>query len=267
MRSKKSGVKNWKINVQSLENAPSKYALPKYTVFFSEKLAERYKPTIYSHECLSGPPEAAYYRIVASEQTNELCIEYFYYWVYQYCIGSSHRYDYEPVFVYIRPAEGNDPYLIVNGGFGGPNCNFHKIEIRPKGGKRDRFAVHFEVKMSPKEYYPFGKDGNVISKGCSQKYPLKGGRDLQFNDMHSLFGIRACSNVFSGANYDLVGPRFNPPLKRLSDKILTQWYFKHYNHEDDMPFGHDVADPFTYPHIKYHYAREDLPRPVRPVQA
>ena len=260
MKSKKN-ISNLKTS-KNLENVASKYALPKYAVFFSDKLAQRYKPTIYAHECLSGPPEAAYYRIVANKQTNELCIQYFYYWVYQHCIGSSHRYDYEPVFLYLK-AEGHDPYLIVNGGFGGPDCNFHKIEIRPKGGRRDRFAAHFEVKMSPKEFYPFGKDGNVIYKGCSHQYPLKGGRDLQFNNLHPLFGIRACSNVFSGADYDLQGLKFNPLLKRLSDKILTQWYFNHYNREDDMPFGHDVADPFTHPYIKYHCAREELRRPTK----
>jgi hypothetical protein len=50
-------------------------------------------------------------------------------------------------------------------------------------------------------------------------------------------------------------------LKRLTDRILTQWYFKHYNHEDDMPFRYDVADPFTYPHIKYRPAKSDLLNP------
>ena len=265
----------------------SKYLLPKYKVLFSEKLAERYKPIIYSHECLSGPPEAVYYRIIAKEQQTRkkqllllLCIQYFFYWAYQRCIGASHRYDYEPIFIYVeeKEKESNNnnnnykdtnnnnsnpsPYLIVNGGLGGPDCNFHKIEIRPKSGKRERFGVHFDVKMSPKEYYPFGKDGNVKYKGCSHQYPLKGGRDLKFKkDSHPLFGIRACSNVFSGADYDLQGAIFNPPLKRLSDRVLTQWYFRHYNHKEDMPFGHDVADPFTYPYIKYHCAREKLPVP------
>ena len=81
------------------------------------------------------------------------------------------------------------------------------------------------------------------------------GKDLQFKGLHPLFGIRACSNVFSGARYDLQGDIFNPPLKRLTDRIFTQWYFKHYNHEDDMPFGHDVADPFKFPYIKYHPAK------------
>lgn len=77
--------------------------------------------------------------------------------------------------------------------------------------------------------------------------------------LHQLFGIRACSNIFSGAGYDLQGDIFSPPLKRRTDRILTQWYFKHYNHEDDMPFGHDVADLFTYPHIKYPQQNQIFP--------
>ena len=80
---------------------------------------------------------------------------------------------------------------------------------------------------------------------------------MQFEQQHSLFGIRACSNVFSGARYDLEGKKFDPPLKQLTDEVLKEWYFKHYNEEDDMPFGHDVADPFSYPYIKYHSAKED----------
>ena len=50
----------------------------------------------------------------------------------------------------------------------------------------------------PKPYYPFGKDGDVKCEGCCKIYPLDGD-DLQFEGQHPLFGIRACSNVFSGA--------------------------------------------------------------------
>jgi hypothetical protein len=186
-----------------------------------------------------------------------LCIQYFFFWRYQHCYMISHRYDYEPIFIFLKDKEAK-PFLIVNAGLGGANCRFHKNEIRPKKGKRDWLDIHFKVNLSPKEYYPFGKNGNVTYKGCSKKYPLNTSKDLQFNGLRPLFGIRACSNVFSGARYDLEGDTFNPPLKRLTDRILTQWYFKHYYHEDDMPFGHDVADPFTYPYIKYHSAKSDL---------
>src|SRR5262245_37191776 len=240
--------------VGELEKLRSKYALPRHSSLFSDKLAKEYEPILYSHECLSGPPEAVYYRILSKETTKELCLQYFFFWRYQHCYMISHRYDYEPVFIFLRDRE-KSPFLIVNAGLGGVDCRFHKNEIRPKSGNRDRSDFHFEVNLSPKEYYPFGKNGDVKYTGCSRKYPLDTKRDLDFKEGHPLFGIRACSNVFSGAEYDLRGDIFTPPLKRLTDRILTQWYFKHNNHEDDMPFGHDVANPFTYPYIKYHSAK------------
>ena len=246
--------------VEKLEKSRSKYALPKYSLLFSDDLAKKYVPIIYSHECLSGPPEAVYYRILSKITTKELCLQYFFFWRYQHCYMVSHRYDHEPVFIFLRDKE-TCPFLIVNAGLGGVDCGFHKNEIRPKSGKRDQFDIHFEVKLSPKEYYPFGKNGDVKCKGCSKKYPLDTKQDLKFKERHPLFGVRACSNVFSGAEYDLQGEIFGPLLKRLTDRILTQWYFKHYYQENDMPFGHDVADPFTYPYIKYHEAKSGLPKP------
>ena len=77
--------------------------------------------------------------------------------------------------------------------------------------------------------------------------------DLQFEEeYHSLFGIRSCSNVFSEAKGDIHGHGFNPPLKKLKDTVLRKWYFHHYGDANDMPFGHDIADPFTSPYIKFH---------------
>jgi hypothetical protein len=37
--------------------------------------------------------------------------------------------------------------------------------------------------------------------------------------------------------------RLNPPLKKSTDNVLNKWYFHHYENKDDMPFGHDIADP------------------------
>ena len=75
--------------------------------------------------------------------------------------------------------------------------------------------------------------------------------------MHPLFGIRACSNVFSGAEEHLVGEIFNPALKELTDTVLEEWYYNHYIDEDDMPFGHDIANPFSYPYIKYYHPTKE----------
>jgi hypothetical protein len=53
-------------------------------------------------------------------------------------------------------------------------------ELGLKDGRRDWLDVHFKVKLSPKEHYPFGKNGEVIYKGCSKKYPLNTNEDLKF---------------------------------------------------------------------------------------
>jgi hypothetical protein len=43
-----------------------------------------------------------------------------------------------------------------------------------------------------------------------------------------------------------------PRLKKLTDRILTRWYLHHYHDDNDMPFGHDISDPFSLPFIKFH---------------
>lgn len=238
----------------------SKYCLPEYRIYFDEEIADKYKPIVYSHECLSGDPKALYYRIV--RKSEEICIQFFFYWSRQWCMMSSHTHDYEPIFIYLKHIGQNNfsIELIVNGGLGGRDCGFHKNEIRPKDGQRSNSEVHFTTRLTQKPYYPFGKDGTLEYRGCEKTYPLSGD-DLEFKESHPLFGIRACSNVFSGAKYNIQGDKFDPPLKRLTDDVLTEWYFNHYNDEDDMPFGHDVADPFSYPYIRYRFAGNDLPKP------
>jgi hypothetical protein len=232
----------------------SKYLLPECKLFFSDRLADKYKPVVYNFLCQSGSPMALYYRIVAKDQRRDLCIQYFFYWDYQNCMGASHRYDYEPIFVYLKN-DSSSPQMIVNGGFSGPQCGFHINEIRPVKGERNHSPMSFSEKMCPEPYYPFGKGGNVNCEGCATYYPLDGD-DLTSEDTHPLFGIIACSNVFSGGKFSLRWERFNPPLKRLDDSTLDKWYFHHHdNREEDMPFGHDIANPFSYPYIKYHSAR------------
>jgi hypothetical protein len=250
------------INLLTLEEHESKYTLDGYKVFFSAKLARQYEPIVYAGVCMSGDPEAVYYRILQNDKKSEFCIQYFYYWKYQSCWPESHNYDYEPIFIYLKPEDPN-PYLIVNGGFAKEiNCRLHKNEVRPRKGKKDNDLQHIAANLSPYPYYPFGQDGNVKYDGCVKTYPLDTGEDLGFEEKyHPLFGIRACSNVFSGAEGDLHGQRFNPPLKKLTDNVLNKWYFHHYENKDDMPFGHDIADPFTPPYIKFHKpSKEEVER-------
>ena len=58
----------------------------------------------------------------------------FFFWRYQQYHMASHRYDYEPIFVYLKDKD-TKPHLIVNGGLGGASCSFHKNEVRPRTGK------------------------------------------------------------------------------------------------------------------------------------
>ena len=246
----------------TLKEHSTKYALEGYKVFFSTKLARQYEPIVYAGDSISGDPAAVYYRILQN-YNNEFCIQYFYYWEYQNCPPASHYYDYEPIFIYLT-FDDPKPYLIVNGGFAlGYGCNFHKNEVRPRKGKRDRDTQQVTTNLSPYPFYPFGKDGNLKYHGCVKTYPLDSGEDLRFegNSNRPLFGIRACSNVFSGAQDDLHGHKFNPSLKRLTDKVLSKWYFNHYKRTNDMPFGHDIANPFSRPYIKFHKpSREEVER-------
>jgi hypothetical protein len=256
----RSNSKN-RIELLTLTEHKTKYALKGYKAFFSTKLARQYEPIVYASECMSGDPQELYYRILQN-QNNKFCIQYFYYWQYQKCMMASHGYDYEPIFIYLKKkksaaadSDNNnlDLYLIVNGGLGGPNCHFHKNEVRPSHGRRDRNTKHITSKLSPHPFYPFGKNGNVQYHACVSTYPLDTRKDLQFEEeFRPLFGIRACSNIFSGAQGDLHGHRFKPPLKRLTDRVLDKWYFHHFKNRDDMPFGHDIADPFTSPYIKFY---------------
>lgn len=248
----------------------TKYALKEYKMFFSTKLARQYEPIIYSGECMSGDPDAVYYRILQREGRKdegphkeiELCIQYFYFWQYQSCMMTSHGYDYEPIFIYLKKSDESNPYLIVNGGLGGPDCRFHKNEVRPWNGKRNGRTRSITANLSPYPVYPFGQDGDIKCHECISIYPLDTGEDLQFEgEHHPLFGIRACSNVFSGAQGDLHGYKFKPPLKKLTDRVLDKWYFRHFKSKDDMPFGHDIADPFSLPYIKFHKpSREEVER-------
>lgn len=52
------------------------------------------------------------------------------------------------------------------------------------------------------------------------------------------FGEPTIFSAILNANAKIVKEELTPSdvglLKRLTDRILTQWYFKHYNHEDDM---------------------------------
>lgn len=248
-----------------LEEYNSKYATLELKVFFSDSLARRYQPIIYegnvpanSDDKNSTNAEGAYYRIVYNPNSNEICIQYFVYWLMQDCTGfvgiSNHKYDYEPIYIFIRPSNLQPVGIVNSGASSNPvtvlECRFHKTEIRRQEYiARDEIEESCVFTTSPSPFYPFGGSTGQKAMNCIKRYPIAG--TIYFENCTPLFGIYACYHVFSGAQDVLKGNRLDIPLRQLDDKVLEEWYWKHHNSPDEEPFGHDVSNPFEFPFIKY----------------
>ena len=224
---------------------------------FCDDMGNLYKPIIYGGDYSDPNPKASIIVSCLIVGTNRVCIQYFIYWLEQNCLGllpiADHTYDYEAIFIYLRPPE-IFPVGIVNTGYSkslGMSCRFHKTEIRREEyTERDFNEYEFPYKTSPAPSYPFGGSNGLNGSTCIRKYPLAG--TVYMKELQPLFGIASCSHVFSGAEKDLHGRVLSlQTLKRLDDKILHEWYFEHYKNVNEEPFGYDVSDPFDFPYIKY----------------
>lgn len=246
-----------------LEQFKSQFVVPRLDVYFCDSLAETYLPILYSGNEIydrnnpSVQPEGIYYRIMSNLTQAEYCIQYFVYWLDQNCtrfIGiSNHKYDYEPIYVYLKPSH-NMPIGIVNSGqskvLGLSKCRFHKTEVRGNNyNARDQVEVPWVFKTSKAPFYPFGGTDGVTGSNCIKRYPLAG--SIYFSEERPLFGLATCFHAFSGAENLLKGEQIEVPLKRFDDEVLTDWYENHSKNSDEEPFGHDVSNPFEFPHIKY----------------
>ncbi len=233
----------------------SEFTIDTLATYFCDSLASQYLPIVYGGDYANPPPYGIYYRILYDEPRTEYCIQYFLYWLEQNCLGrlplADHKFDYEPILIYLSPPERH-PIGIVSGGYSkylGPNCRFHKTEIRRKDIlERDSAEDKFEFKTSPSPYYPFGGQEGVKSHVCIKKYPMVA--SVYFEDTRPLFGIISCSHVFSGADKDIKGHRLGIEIKQLDDEILQEWY--NHNGPGEEIFGHDISNPFEFPYIKYY---------------
>lgn len=266
-----------------LEAAKSKYMVNGLDLYFCDDLASECMPQIfdpYGYGRKPEPPEGTYYRIINKIGTDNYCFQYYVYWPRQECVPidlkpssvwrrllrflgqkwPDHKFDYEPILVFYDFPRGS-PYLVVNNGLG-ENPTTHRIEIHSEETKeRDDADIESDFRTSPHPSYPFGgHDGREIKEWC-KKYPLMS--TIYFNDRHPLFGVTMCSHVFSGGEKyykkSIFGKKLvsfiedeslEIELKRLNDEVLDEWYLKQYT-GDEEPFGHDVSDPFRFPHIRY----------------
>jgi hypothetical protein len=257
-----------------LDEVKSPYVLPRLQTFFSDKMASVYQPIIYRsdqffdddeggsgdhdyHDAPATYPEGIYYRIVYDPTEATYCIQYYLYWLVQNCTGflgiAGHKYDSEPIYVFIKPPNPG-PYGIVNAGQskarGFSDCRFHKTEVRMRDyPRRDPIEESCSFTTSAHPFYPFGGDSGAVGQNCVKKYPLAG--SIYFEDYKPLFGMNTCFHSFSGAESELKGERMKMTLKRLDDTTLTEWFFEHHKSADEEPFGHDVSNPFEFPHVKY----------------
>lgn len=235
-----------------LQPEESKYLLEHLKVFFCDSLASDYAPIVYGGQFDEPKAEGLYYRILSDLNLAELCLQYYTYWMEQICLGgasASHRYDYEPILLFLKPPQEHC-YKVVNGGFSGRlDCRFHKTEIHIVGANRDEEEAPCISRTSPAPFYPFGGEHGQEIVNCVKQYPLEA--SIYFLDHHPVFGLRQCSHVFSGDATHFRQPRMNPPLRRLTDSILHEWYHEHRKSDREEPFGHDVSNPFEFPHVKY----------------
>jgi hypothetical protein len=234
----------------------SRFKVPSVESHFCDNMAELFKPIIYGGDYSEPTPEGIYYRVLYRTDLNTICLQYYVYWLDQNCLGllpvADHKYDYEPILVYLTPPNPF-PIGIVNAGYSkglGMACRFHKTEIRMKEfAERDFSEYEAKYKTSPEPFYPFGSSDGLDGSTCIKKYPIAGA--IYLSNLKPMFGITSCSHVFSGAEKDLRGIVLSIPLKRLDDKVLHEWYFEHHRDQSEEPFGHDVSDAFDFPYIKY----------------
>lgn len=74
-----------------------------YAIDYDDTLAAKHLPVLAEYQARDPAElEAIYYRIVNRPQA-ESCIEYIYYWNFQYL--PPHSYDYEPIYVYLRDGQ------------------------------------------------------------------------------------------------------------------------------------------------------------------
>ncbi|MFX1598322.1 MAG: HEAT repeat domain-containing protein [Promethearchaeota archaeon] len=92
----------------SIENVAGR----NYEVYFDEHFARKYLPLTHSNlEDDEANLEAVYYRIVRDASTGRICIQYIYYWDFQYVPflpWLSHSFDYEPIFCFLNKRGGVD---------------------------------------------------------------------------------------------------------------------------------------------------------------
>ena len=219
----------------------SRYVEKSVEVHFGESLSRDLLPIIYDPKghAEDQRPDGVFYRIL--KQGKEQAIQYFVHWKKQDCrqeyplIGElfSHDFDYEPIVAFVK--QGKILKLVLSGG-GNILQGGHQTEIY----RKDKSLVIGKVtyQTSAKPAYPFGvkKVTDSFKEDSIDRVRFKGNRPV--------LALATCYYVYTTARQYLKGPKLDVELFEMTDEVITRWYRKE-------NFGHDVSNPFKYPHVRY----------------
>lgn len=249
-------------------NEDSKYLMPGYAMYVGSdpvpgtgktayRIADDYKPEIYKDT--SGTPapnyspDAGYYRILKGYDPytgfDAYLIQYYLYWAYQDCFAKDHKYDYEPIFIWVENI-GDKPYRVAYDRWQWLDIHLHEIhrtDLWSSTTSDGKYDMPAGVYTQHRSYFPSGK----------LQYTQDSGKDLwlhtlstslqdYWNGTHVKLNHANCYNTFDVEFPDPVGPLEPYPLMSLDDAQLRTWYRIIVDDPgpDVMPFKHDIADSF-----------------------
>ncbi len=219
----------------------SRYAEEDVDVHFDKSLSRDFLPIIHDPKghAEDQQPDGVFYRIL--KRGKEQAIQYFVHWKKQDCrqeyplIGElfSHDFDYEPVVAFVT--QGKIWKLVLSGG-GNILQGGHQTEIY----RNDKSVAIGKVtyKTSAKPVYPFG-----VMK-ATDSFKENSIDSLRFKGNRPILALATCYHVYTTARQYLKGPKLDVELFEMTDEVITRWYRKE-------NFGHDVSNPFRYPHVRY----------------
>ena len=211
-------------------------------VSFEMRWAKKFLPLIHDPRGYAShpKPEGVYYRIL--RRKSEEAIQYFVRWDEQDCIAAyplvghlfSHKFDYEPIIAFIKDGEIGKLVISATGGLtqGG-----HQTEIYREDESSVLGKVTYRTSKAPE--YPFGEHESV---GYFREEPLD---KVTFRAKRPMLGVATCYHVYTAMRSYLRGPILDMKLFALKSEVLDRWYCVE-------NFGHDVSNPWKYPHIRYH---------------
>jgi hypothetical protein len=221
----------------------------------AKEIAEDYAPMLYTKLGLKCPDEV-YYRVIKGKDSyvgfDAYLIQYFAYWDYQY--APYHKYDYEPIFIYVRNL-GDRPYRVAYDRCDTEDMTKHYHEIHryyscidPEDGPHDK-----DTHTNDKAYYPYGRRDYTAKVNLLR---ISTSLINNWDGNHVKLGI---ANPWHTFDTDLLG-KFECPVYELSP--LTDAELKKAYKPLKLlvePFKYDISDPFDNLFWEDHYRWYDKP--------